>query len=165
MIENERTSSLEKKIELIRSHFLPVLGSRVVSYETAEHLHDEGTWTPWPDLPIRLFTDTSIIVAVSWWNFDQLWMAANSTLPFSVEGETVRWVENGIERINGMIGSVIRSVRLGRGEFSVESRSVEIWTRLLIQVDDFWLEVFNALDENGYDLHSHMPTGDFVTCV
>lgn len=42
---------------------------------------------------------------------------------------------------------------------------VEIWTRLLIQVDEGWLEVFNALDENGYIFHAARPAGSFVSYI
>jgi len=54
---------------------------------------------------------------------------------------------------------------LGRGEMSIEAKEVEIWTRLLIQVDEGWLEVFNALDENGYAFHAERPAGIFVPCI
>jgi hypothetical protein len=48
---------------------------------------------------------------------------------------------------------------------SVEGRDVEVWTRLLIQTDNGWLEIFNALDENGYDYHSERPGGTLMPCV
>ena len=51
---------------------------------------------------------------------------------------------------------------LGRGEMTIEGRDVEIWT--LIETDRGWLEIFNALDENGYDLHAEKPAGMFVRC-
>lgn len=34
-----------------------------------------------------------------------------------------------------------------------------------IELEGQWLEVFNALDENGYDLHSTFPTGEFQHCL
>jgi hypothetical protein len=53
---------------------------------------------------------------------------------------------------------------LGQGEMAVEGREVEIWTRLMIETDRGWVEIFNALDENGYDLHAEKPAGTFVGC-
>jgi hypothetical protein len=47
----------------------------------------------------------------------------------------------------------------------IGDQSIEIWTRLVIDLGDRWLEVFNALDENGYQLHEELPTGDFVNCI
>ena len=77
----------------------------------------------------------------------------------------MRWVHNSIDRLNALIGSTILSVMLGRGEMTLEGRDLEIWTRLLIETDKGWLEVFNALDENGYDFHRHKPEGIFVSCI
>jgi hypothetical protein len=67
--------------------------------------------------------------------------------------------------MDAAVGASIRSVLLGQGEMSMEGQEVEIWTRLLVQLDTGWLEVFNALDENGYDFHAQMPNGGFITCI
>lgn len=50
------------------------------------------------------------------------------------------------------------------GDMRIENREIEIWTRLVIDFVDCWLEVFNALDENGYHLHDEIPSGEFVNC-
>ena len=47
---------------------------------------------------------------------------------------------------------------------SIEGTEIEIWTRLLIETDKGWIELFNALDENGYDFHEGQPSGDFISC-
>lgn len=159
------TSSLDSKIDTIRSSFSAVVGETLVSYETAELLLDDGSWEPWPDLPIRLYTDTRKLIAIAWSRFDHLWIATDLSLPFSVEGSTVRWMKNSIWKINGAIGKPLSSVMLGRGQMSIEGREVEIWTRLLIEVGGCWLEIFNALDENGYDLHIRRPAGTFIPCI
>jgi len=37
-------------------------------------------------------------------------------------------------------------------------RQFEIWTRLFLDLgDEHWLEVYNALDENGYCMHYNKP--------
>ena len=153
------------KVDAIRTHFAPLMGTRIVRYRTAELLRDDGTWSSWPDLPIRIYTDRPSLVSISWSRFDDLWLTNDESLPFSSEGITARWVENGIKLINGCLGCSIRSVLLGHGEMTFEDREVEIWTRLVIDLGECWLEVFNALDENGYDLHSKMPTGEFTHCI
>ena len=70
-----------------------------------------------------------------------------------------------MEKINGAVGTCIGAVMIGRGQMSVEGRDIEIWTRLLIELGNGWLEIFNALDENGYDFHTQRPTGNFITCI
>ena len=152
-------------VAAVQRHFGPLLGLRISRYETAELLLEDGTWSSWPDLPIRIHCDSSMLVSVSWSRFDDLWLANDESLPFAEEDSTTRWVENRIERIKACLGSKIIGVMLGRGEMSVEGRDVEIWTRLAIDVGDGWLEVFNALDENGYDFHETMPAGEFIRCI
>ncbi len=164
-MQMRETSDLDSRIRSIRSSFSEVIGAKLVCYETAELLLDDGAWEPWPDLPIRLYTDRQQVVAIAWSSFDELWIARDSSLPFSVEGSTVRWVRNSVEKINSAIGNPIGSVMIGRGQMSVEGRDVEIWTRLMIEVGSGWLEIFNALDENGYDFHLQRPTGTFLFCI
>jgi hypothetical protein len=156
---------IDRKIGDIRSHFAALIGAKVIRYETAELLFDDGTWDSWNDLPIRLFTETGKLVAISWSQFDDLSITGDLSLPPWIEGSTIRWVDNGIEKINPAIDSSIRSVMLGQGEMSIEGREIEIWSRLLIRLDTGWLEIFNALDENGYDFHTEEPTGSFVPCI
>ncbi len=156
---------IDRKSRDIRSHFAALQGEKLVRYETAELLLMDGTWESWPDLPIRLYTDSGKRISISWSRFDDLWIADDLSLPFPTEGSTIRWVENGIGILNPALGATIASVMLGRGEMSIEGREIEIWTRLLIQVDERWLEIFNALDENGYALHSGRPTGTFIRCL
>jgi hypothetical protein len=155
----------DDRIGEIRSQFAAIVGARINRYETAELQLDDGTWDQWPDLPIRLYTDTGDVIAISWSGFDDLWIASDLSLPFSIDGSTTRWVSNSIDRINSAIGTSIRSVKLGQGELSIEGKEVEVWTRVLIELDRGWLEIFNALDENGYDFHAEKPSGNFVPCV
>jgi hypothetical protein len=155
----------DRKIGEIRSHFAVALGARINRYETAELQRVDGTWDDWPDLPIRLYTDAGTIIAISWSRSDDLWIAGDLSLPFSVEGSTIRWVKNRIDRINAAVGGSIRLVMLGQEEMSNEGRDDEIWTRVLIQLDSGWLEIFNAGDENGYNFHAERPAGNFIACT
>jgi hypothetical protein len=156
---------IDHKLEEIQGHFAAHIGEGIVRYETAELQLTDGTWTSWPDLPIRFFTGSGGLLAISWSRFDDLWLASDLSLPFSIEDLTVRWVINGLEEINPALGASIQSVMLGRGEMSIEGTEVEIWTRLVIELDNGWLEVFDALDENGYAFHSERPAGVFVPCI
>ena len=72
---------------------------------------------------------------------------------------------SGIPKINGDIGKMIQSVMLGRGQMTVEGREIEIWTRLVLDLGGLRLEIFNALDEDGYDVHDANRIGDFVHCI
>ncbi len=154
-----------KRVGEIRTAFSPAINSKVVGYSTAEVQHDDGTWDAWPDLPIRLELDSGQVISVSWSKFDDLWIATDTLLPFAADGTTFRWVRNSIENLSPVVGGAIRSVMLGQGEMSIEGREIEIWTRLVIETDQGWLEVYNALDENGYDLHNDRPEGNFVPCA
>lgn len=154
----------ENKLQAIRKHFTPLLEKRILLYQAAEILYEDGTWDSWPDLPIRIYTDQALI-SVSWSRFDDLWLSNDESLPFVAEDARTRWVENNIPGIKDCLGRSIHAVLLGRGEMSIENEPVEIWTRLLIDLGGCWLEVFNALDENGYSLHQHKPSGDFLHCI
>ena len=155
----------ESKMALIREYMTDLIGKSLVKYETAELLHLDGNWTAWNDLPIRLFTESAEPLSVVWSKFDELWIDRGSSLPFSTEGATARWIENSTPSINRVIGKKVVSVMLGKGEMSVESKPIEIWTRLVLAFDDGWFEIFNALDENGYEYHVSQPVGEFVKCV
>jgi hypothetical protein len=159
------TLMLEQRIAEIRAAFRPAIGTVLHRYSTAELLFDDGTWDAWPDLPIRLDWGSDNTIAVSWSKFDELWLRTDASLPFSIDGSTVRWIQNSVSRLNPAIGATILSVMLGRGEMTLEGRDVEIWTRLLIETDKGWLEIFNALDGNGYDFHLVKPNGIFVSCL
>ncbi len=155
---------IQAKVSDIQKHFASLVGTKLAGYETAELLLQNGQWDPWPDLPIRIYNEMHRMVAVSWSKFDDLWLASDLSLPFSTDA-TIRWVKNAFPSINSVLGQTIRAVTLGQGEMSIEGRSIEIWTRLLIKLDTRWLEIVNALDENAYEVYDELPEGVFVPCV
>lgn len=155
----------EDKVDLIRNAFSDLIGRTLVGYGTAELLHDDGTWSRWDDLPIRLYAEDGTVIAVSWSGFDDLSLRKDEVLPSWVSGSTIRWTRNSIDELNDALGGVIGQVMLGEGEMSIEGRRIEVWTRLLIEVGGRYMEVFCALDQNGYALHDRMPEGRFVSCV
>jgi hypothetical protein len=156
---------IEDKVNAIVNACTPLIGRTIERFQTAEILHSDGTWDDWPDLPIRVYCDGDILLSVSWSRFDDLWLSNDTTLPFAAEDATTRWKSNGIEKICPAIGRRIQGVLLGRGEMSIGSCDIEIWTRLVFDLGGRWLEVFNALDENGYELHTVEPDGEFRKCT
>ncbi len=163
-MDNPEFGFVDPKVKRIRDVFQPAIGMLLTRYETAELRFDDMTWGPWDDLPIRLFMDSAMVVSVAWSKFDELWLSSGLDLPFE-HGMTIRWITNSKRAINGAIGQPLKSVMLGCGQFSIEGEDIEIWTRLVLQFGDAWLEVFNALDENGFDSHSVRPTGTFIECI
>lgn len=138
----------EVKRRAIQEMFGSVIGTKLIGYTTAEIKFDH--WEPWPDLPIRLQFNTNKQIAVSWSHFDNLWLADDMSLPFDISSDPVRWVQNAITEINPVIGATLRSVVLRPDYIELSSKNIEIWTRLQLQTDNGCLEIFNALDENGY---------------
>lgn len=156
--------SLDDKVSAIREHFRQFIGSLITGYQTAEILSD-GKWFDLPDLPIRLLFGAVRVISISWSKFDDLWLSPDATSPYSFEGSAIRWVDNAIGELQVIPGSVLQSVSLGRGNMSVDGKEIEIWTRLLLKLDRGWLEIFNALDENGYSYHTATPSGEFKFCL
>jgi hypothetical protein len=156
---------IQDKIDAIRDACAGLIGSTIERFETAELLELEGIWSDWPDLPIRIYCTEQKLLSVSWSQFDDLWLTNDASLPFDVEDATIRWKPNGIDQISRVIGRNIEGVLLGRGQLAIESQEIEIWTRLLFDLGGAWLEIFNALDENGYDLHWAKPDGEFRECI
>lgn len=157
-------SGLGLKTKAVRAHFGKAIGATLERYQTAEILLDDGSWSPWPDLPIRLYANSGMVISISWSNFDDLWITNDLSLPFAPEDSTFRWIESSIDMLDRLLGATIDSVHIGRGQLAIEGQELEIWTRLLIQLGKCWLEIYNALDENGYEVHSEMPSGEFINC-
>ncbi len=153
------------KVDTIREYCRPLVGQTIQRFETAQLFLQDGSWDDWPDLPLRMYCTNGTMVSVSWSKFDDLWLSNDESLPFPVEEDTTRWQTNRQGKLDAAIGKTIQSVMLGRGEMTIESRDIEIWTRLLFDLGSTWLEVFNALDENGYDLHLVKPDGEFKKCT
>lgn len=136
------------KVEAIKEVFGEFMGATLVGYSTAEIFFEQ--WEPWNDLPIRLAFDNGQIIAVVWSRFDDLWLSNDLSLPFDIGDSKVRWVENAFEEVNRLIGGAILSVSLGQSCLELEDRKISLDTRLIIETDQGVMDIFNALDENGY---------------
>lgn len=152
-------------MKAIRVACAPVIGRSIERIETAEILHDDGEWDDWRDLPIRIYCSDQTLLSVSWSRIDDLWLSYDKSLPFEVDDATTRWKSNGVEQISAANGETILGVWLGRGKFSSGSSEIEVWTRLIFDLGGKWLEVFNGLDENRYDLHKVKPDGEILLCT
>jgi hypothetical protein len=82
----------------------------MTKYETAEVLNEDGTWRKWPDLSIRLFTESAEQtesaepISVVWTEFDKRWIERGDVLPFSLDRGTVWSVEDAIPMVNHVFG-------------------------------------------------------------
>ncbi len=153
---------LDKQLDSIRRAFAPAIGEVLTGFSTTEHRFEDGVWHLDPNLPIRLVWGSQVRISVSWSRFDDLWLATDDSMPFKVDMDDVRWVSREPQAFRAALGSRLKGVLLGQGEFSIEGKGIEIWTRLVIETEACWLEIFNALDENGYSCHAQKPEGTFL---
>lgn len=152
------------KIEAIRRYFEPWIGQRLLKFETAQLKEESGQWSDWLDPPIRLFFDSKSIISIAWWYLDNLRISGDDSVYFFVEPDEIRWLCNENVIIRPAVSGTLKSVMLGRGDLVVGNEEIEIWTRLLLEFDTGWLEVFNNLDENGFAFYAEKPVGVFVKC-
>lgn len=143
------------KAELVKKAFEHFIGSKLIGYSIAEVFYEE--WEPWNDLPIRLHFDNGGMVAAAWSRFHDLWLSNDLSLPFDIYDSKIRWVENNLPELNPLLGGVMISVSLGQGTLAVEDRDIHLDTRLLMNTDRGVLDIYNALDENGYALMLDLP--------
>lgn len=156
----------KQKIALIQCRFGNLIGKEITSYELPQiWIESENRWDNWMDLPLFLtFGDCTL--SISWCNFDELFIEDGRVIPFSLGGSIVRWLTEGIDTLDKVIGRTLSSASLGRGEMSIGGSDIEIWTRLLLSLNDgSTLDIFNALDENGLELLSEKPRGESIKCI
>ncbi len=160
--------AVEQKIKGVSEIYGPAVGRVFKKYEVAElYCDSEKEWSRWDDLPIRMYFD-NILTSVSWTNYNELRVRNDQSNPEWLNhdpGMKVRWVESGVDKIEIFINKKLDSVHLGRGQMSMEGRNIEIWTRLLLVFNNGCLEIYNKLDENGYETHDRMPIGEFIKCT
>ena len=157
-------TSLKEKTDLIRHQFSALIDKEILGYELAQIWCEEtAAWSEWNDLPIFLSIGSGEL-SISWQKFDELAIEGGRVLPFSLCGSRVRWIDSGNIHLDAAIGRTVESVSLAQGEMTVGGSEIEIWTRLLIHFTGGGsLEIFNALDENGFELHAKtVETG--VSC-
>ena len=83
-----------------------------------------------------------------------------------MSGSTVRWKSEDNDLLDSIVGKKIVSVSLGRGEFSLDKKEIEVWTRLIINLDNgFTFEVFNSLDENGFSYDRSKTESNVIKCI
>ncbi len=156
----------KEKVELIKSRFSELIGKEITHYELPQIvLESKNEWDDWMDLPLFLtFGDRTL--SISWDKFDDLAIEEGRVIPFSLCGYTVRWLCEGVEILEKVLGKTLTSVSLGIGEMNLDGRDIEIWTRVLLSLnDESTLDIFNALDENGIELFSEKPKGESIKCT
>jgi hypothetical protein len=159
---------LRGQLQLACQYFHSRIGHPLLRYETAEiRTHDE-TWEPWNDLPIRLYLGPGAPVCVAWSKTAELWIDVGDALPFPAtgEGDQYRWAANAQPALEPMRGCTYYSAYLGQhASLPPNDLAFGLWNRLLLEFDHGWVEVFNALDENGYAVHAARPDGEWVRCA
>lgn len=159
----EELDEKHAKVEAIYRYFTPCLGRELLAFETAQTKLDDE-WDDWFGLPVRLYFGNCTLVSLAWSHFDKLFISNDKALNCPTDGLEIYWIRNGVGPIKPAISGKLKSVKLGRGEMSVGDRSVDIWTRVLLEQDHGWLEIYNSLDENGFHFHRNSPAGEFITC-
>jgi hypothetical protein len=149
-------TSLKEKTDLIHHQFSALIGKEILGYELAQIWCEEtASWSEWNDLPVFLSIGSGEL-SISWQKFDELAIEAGRVLPFSLCGSTVRWIGSGNFHLDAAIGRIVESVSLAQGEMTIGGSEIEIWTRLLLHFSGGGsLEIYNALDENGFELHTN----------
>lgn len=156
----------QSKIDLIRRHFGPLMGKSIVRFQTAEsRLLDEDSWFEDTGLPIRIHFESDALIGISWSRFDDLWLANDHSLPCAADPTQTRWIENGAPWMSSCIGKNLRRVLLGKGQMSIEGQGLDIWTRLVLDLGQRFLEVSNGLDDNCFEVHSACPDDGLVDCL
>lgn len=166
---------LRQKMQLVCTAFEPLISLPITRYQTAEVQRDDGSWSPWPDLPVRIYAGDQALVSIAWSCFDTLWLSNDLSVPFDISWDTVRWVDNGIPEINDCLSRAITGVSIGSSEVTFapnlnalinsDSNTMAIWPNLLIHLNEGHLQVFNNLDENAYSFHHVVPDGTFLKCL
>ncbi|OMQ22172.1 hypothetical protein [Serratia oryzae] len=150
------------KAEAIKKVFGTFIGATLIGYSTAEIFVDR--WEPWNDLPIRLAFNNGQIISVAWSKFDDLWLSNDQSLPFDIYDSKVRWIENAFDDLNRLIGGVILSVSLGQDYLELGGEETPLDIHLIIETDRGVMDIFNALDENGYAYLPSRPL-NLALCV
>lgn len=157
---------LKEKIALIRERFSGLIGEKVQGYELAQiWVESESDWSNWMDVPLFLTVGDQTL-SISWVKFNELAIEPWRVLPFPLCSSTIRWLCEGVETLDQVTGKRIISVSLGRGDMTIEEKEIEIWTRLLLTLDNgMTLSVYNALDENGIELITEDKIGEAIKCT
>lgn len=160
---------LHGQIQLACQYFHSRVGLPLLRYETAEMLTHDQTWEPWNDLPIRLHIGPGAPVCVVWMYTYRLLIECDAPVPHWntwTEPDQFRWAANALPLLEPLRGGTLRSAHLGRDtNLAPNDLAFNEWNRLLVEFDRGWLEVFNALDQNGYAVHAARPDGEWVRCA
>ena len=148
----------------LRACFEPLIGSRLVRFETAQACVDDDSWYDWPDLPIRLFFHDGHMASVAWSHSETLWLSNDLSLNFSLEGSNYRWITNAIQSLRPSLNAKLESVALGLDPDERIEPEFEFWTRIFLNFETGCVEVLNGGDENAYKFHLHQPAGRHMIC-
>jgi len=155
------TDGKEAIILELQKHLLPLIGRKLFRIQTAQLTIEDDGWHDWFDLPVRLFFEEQQTISIAWSYFDKLFISDDLSIPFEINESEVRWITNGIQCFSPMIGQKLKNIQLGEGYMEIDANPIEIWTRLALEFDAGWMEIYNGLDENAFAFHKTPPTGNF----
>jgi hypothetical protein len=109
------------------------------------------------DLPIILIIGGEQI-EICWQKFDSLSITKNQ---INVDNcisydEKIPYRENALSALSGAIGKRILSVKLGMSFMTLEEKVIPMINSVDFELENGFLSIFNALDENGV---SNVPAG------
>jgi len=156
------------KVELIRSRFANLIGRIIRGYELAQIWdEDNGEWQDYLDYPIYLNIEDTIL-SIEWDKLDELLIEYGRVLTYNMVGRTFRWVNEGNEILDSIIGSTLRSVSLGRWEYYERHKDTEmdLWIDLLLTLDNGkTLNIYNDHDKNGIKLYNKKIDWETIKCT
>lgn len=158
---------LESKMSDLERVFAPVIGKKLKAIETPE-LHDEekDNWEDFREHSVRLYFDGEFAATLAWDKFDELCISPDTKIASCYRNTlTIRWLKNTVTGIERLIDRQLKTVELGKGSMSFGENEFDIWIRILLGFETGYFEIYNALDENGYAVHTVHPDGEFLTCT
>ena len=113
-----------------------------------------GWYTPddswYEDFPIILIIDGEK-VEICWQQFDSLSITKNQiNLDNCISyDEIVPYKKNALAELNRAMGKKILSVKLGMSSMTIEDKMIPMINSVDFELENGFLTIFNALDENG----------------
>jgi len=108
----------------------------------------DNTW--YEDFPIILMIDGQQI-EICWQQFDSLSITNNQIILNNCISydEKVPYKKNAVKELNAVLGKKILNVKLGMSSMTIEDKVLPIINSVDFELDNGFLRIFNALDENG----------------
>lgn len=161
-------NDLHGQIQLVCQYFHSRVGLTLLRYETGMLRDAQNSYRSWHEAGIWLHLGPGEPVMVRWSVIELLVVDFDEPLPPWDESANPDFgsVVNALPELNPLCGCALRAVYLDATDDHWEGASLVLRRpRLLLEFDRGWLEVFNALQENGYTTHATRPDGEWIRCA